>query len=55
MTLPLLTEMLKNVGCKEENNLYIKPLLPPNGLRYLRVGGCGFCLGVGKARSQKNA
>jgi len=25
-----------------------------NGLRYLRVGGRGFCLGVGKTRSQKN-
>ena len=28
---------------------------PPNGLRYLRVGGCGLCLGAGKTRSQKNA
>jgi hypothetical protein len=28
---------------------------PPNGLRYLRVGGRGFCLGAGKTRSQKNA
>jgi hypothetical protein len=27
----------------------------PNGLRYLRVGGRGFCLGAGKTRSQKNA
>jgi len=26
----------------------------PNGLRYLRVGGRGFCLGAGKTRSQKN-
>ena len=26
---------------------------PPNGLRYLRVGGCGQCLGAGKTRSQK--
>jgi hypothetical protein len=26
-----------------------------NGWRYLRVGGRGFCLGAGKARSQKNA
>jgi len=26
-----------------------------NGLRYLRVGGRGFCLEAGKARSQKNA
>ena len=26
----------------------------PNGLRYLRVGGCGFCLGAGKTRSQKS-
>jgi len=26
-----------------------------NGWRYLRVGGRGFCLGVGKTRSQKNA
>ena len=26
-----------------------------NGLRYLRVGGRGFCLGAGKTRSQKNA
>ncbi len=25
----------------------------PNGLRYLRVGGRGFCLGAGKTRSQK--
>jgi len=24
-------------------------------LRYLRVGGRGFCLGAGKTRSQKNA
>jgi len=28
--------------------------LPSNGLRYLRVGGRGFCLGAGKTRSQKN-
>jgi len=28
---------------------------PANGLRYLRVGGCGQGLGAGKARSQKNA
>jgi hypothetical protein len=37
---------------------------PPNGLRhrpraervgYLRVGGCGQCLGAGKTRSEKNA
>ena len=27
----------------------------PNGLRYLRVGGRGFCLGAGKTRSEKNA
>jgi hypothetical protein len=27
----------------------------PNGLRYLRVGGRGQCLGAGKIRSQKNA
>jgi hypothetical protein len=27
----------------------------PNGLRYLRVGGRGFYLGAGKARSEKNA
>jgi len=27
----------------------------PNGLRYLRVGGRGLCLGAGKTRSQKNA
>ena len=27
----------------------------PNGLRYLRVGGRGFCLGGGKCRGQKNA
>jgi hypothetical protein len=26
-----------------------------NGLRYLRAGGRGFCLGAGKTRSQKNA
>jgi hypothetical protein len=26
-----------------------------NGLRYLRVGGRGQCLGAGKTRSQKNA
>ncbi|KAF0106403.1 MAG: hypothetical protein FD147_2525, partial [Chloroflexi bacterium] len=25
-----------------------------NGLRYLLVGGRGFCLGAGKTRSQKN-
>jgi len=29
--------------------------LPANGLRYLRVGGRGFCLGAEKTRSQKNA
>jgi hypothetical protein len=46
---------------------YIATLLPfqvahvlalsatPNGLRYLRVGGRGFCLGAEKNRSQKNA
>jgi hypothetical protein len=28
---------------------------PPNGSRYLRVGGRGFCLEARKARSQKNA
>jgi len=28
---------------------------PPNGLRYLRVGGRGFGLGAEKTRSQKNA
>ena len=28
---------------------------PPNGMRYLRVGGRGFCLRVGKSWSQKNA
>jgi len=27
--------------------------LKPNGLRYLRVGGRGFCLGAEKTRSQK--
>ncbi|KXK13247.1 MAG: hypothetical protein UZ14_CFX002001764, partial [Chloroflexi bacterium OLB14] len=27
----------------------------PNGLRYLRVGGRGLCLGAEKTRSQKNA
>ncbi|MFH1855430.1 MAG: hypothetical protein ABH810_03455, partial [bacterium] len=27
----------------------------PNGLRYLRVGGRGLCLGAGQTRSQKNA
>jgi hypothetical protein len=27
----------------------------PNGLRYLRWGGRGFCLGAGKTRSQENA
>jgi hypothetical protein len=27
----------------------------PNGLRYLRWGGRGLCLGAGKTRSQKNA
>jgi len=27
----------------------------PNGLRYLRVGGRGQCLGAGKTRSEKNA
>jgi len=26
-----------------------------NGSRYLRVGGCGQCLGAGRTRSQKNA
>jgi hypothetical protein len=26
-----------------------------NGLRYLRVGGRGFCLGAGKTRSEENA
>jgi len=28
---------------------------PPNGLRYLRVGGRGQGLGAGKTQSQKNA
>jgi len=27
----------------------------PNGLRYLRVGGRGFCSGAGKTRSEENA
>jgi hypothetical protein len=27
----------------------------PNGLRYLRVGGRGQCLGAGKTRSEENA
>ena len=27
---------------------------PPNGVRYLRVGGRGFCLGAEKTRSEKN-
>jgi len=27
----------------------------PNGLRYLRVGGRGQCLGAEKTQSQKNA
>jgi hypothetical protein len=46
-------------------NLKDKPILKttqkvqckhlPNGLRYLRVGGRGQCLGAGKTRSQKNA
>ena len=27
---------------------------PPNGLRYLQVGGRGQCLGAEKTRSQKN-
>jgi hypothetical protein len=26
-----------------------------NGLRYLRVGGRGFCSGAGKTRSEENA
>jgi hypothetical protein len=26
-----------------------------NGLRYLRVGGRGFCLGAGRTRSEENA
>ena len=26
-----------------------------NGLRYLRVGGRGFCLGAEKTRSEENA
>jgi hypothetical protein len=29
--------------------------LPPNGLRYLRVGGRGQGLGAGKTRSEENA
>ena len=29
--------------------------LPSNGLRYLRVGGRGLCLGAGKTRSEENA
>ena len=29
--------------------------LPPNGLRYLRVGGRGQCLRAGKTRSVENA
>jgi hypothetical protein len=36
-------------------NQILHPYQPPNGLRYLRVGGRGFCLGAGKTQSQKNA
>ena len=32
-----------------------KKSMRSNGLRYLRVGGRGFCLGGGQTRSQKNA
>jgi len=34
---------------------YSKYVRLPNGLRYLRVGGRGQCLGAEKSRSQKNA
>ena len=39
--------MLKYSLIRDENDQ------APNGLRYLRVGGRGFCLGAGKTRSQK--
>jgi hypothetical protein len=44
----------------QKRNLRIKEVFGfalglPNGLRYLRVGGRGFCLGAEKTRSQKNA
>ena len=38
--------------------IFIEPLFCkklPNGLRYWRWGGRGFCLGAEKTRSQKNA
>jgi hypothetical protein len=41
----------------EEEKLEAREMLENsyNGLRYLRVGGRGQCLGAGKTRSQKNA
>jgi len=38
-----------------QNTFYFVLHVATNGLRYLRVGGRGFCLGAGKTRSQKNA
>ncbi|MCK6463143.1 MAG: hypothetical protein L6Q29_05010 [Candidatus Pacebacteria bacterium] len=56
----------KTLICKTQNanlkrNLFLKNRpkdlmqVLANGLRYLRVGGRGFCLGAGKTRSEKNA
>ena len=56
----------KTLICKTQNaNLTDKIILKnqpkdlmqvlANGLRYLRVGGRGFCSGAGKTRSEKNA
>jgi hypothetical protein len=41
----------------KDSSQYCTLIIPalPNGLRYWRWGGRGLCLGVGKARSQKNA
>src|SRR5215213_7043957 len=38
------------------NRFIVNPFgAPPNGLRYLCVGGRGFCLGAEKTRSEENA
>jgi hypothetical protein len=48
----LSTETFKS---RKVNFVVANDSAPPNGLRYLRVGGRGFALGAEKTRSQKNA
>ena len=47
--------LLDRTGAIEPTPVLRPPTRSPNGLRYLRVGGRGQCLGAGKNRSQKNA